>query len=411
MTTKGEQSASAARTLAFTSHFSVPSPMNMKGDIVNNWEFFKQQWDDYEVATGLEGQDQKIRLATLRSVMGKECLQIFLNLKLSEEQRNNVNECITALEAYFKPQRNLVYERYIFNTCRQIEGETVDGYVNRLRKHASTCGFGTLNDELIRDRLVLGVNDEGTKLRLLKEDKLTLDKAINLCRSSEIATKQLNVLKQEATKSEGVHVVKQQRPQRQRRSTNTTARQPSKPHGGKKTTTRGRPYKCFHCGSSESHKKEACPAYGKECKICKKLNHFASVCMSKGQTRMHAVTLEADDSSGTDSDDDIFQIEELTTIKGKQGKLLVAKLEFKDVDKNYSTILDCQLDTGATCNVITHHDLAVINQNGDPKVSPSRSKLRLFDGSVMEPLGQANITIMKDKKEHCLEFQVVKGNN
>ena len=29
----------------------------------------------------------------------------------------------------------------------------------------------------------------------------------------------------------------------------------------------------------------------------------------------------------------------------------------------------------------------------------------------MEPLGQANITIMKDKKEHCLEFQVVKGNN
>ena len=126
---------------------------------------------------------------------------------------------------------------------------------------------------------------------------------------------------------------------------------------------------------------------------------------------MHAVTQEADGSSGTDSDDDIFQIKELTTIKGKQGKLLVAKLEFKDVDKNYSTILDCQLDTRATCNVITHHDLAVINQNGDPKVSPSRSKLRLFDGSVMEPLGQANITIMKDKKEHCLEFQVVKGNN
>ena len=411
MTTKGEQSVSAARTLAFTSHFPVLSPMNMKGDIVNNWEFFKQQWDDYEVATGLEGHDQKIRLTTLRSVMGKECVQIFLNLKLSEEQRNNVNECITALEAYFKPKRNVVYERYIFNTCGQIEGETVDGYVNRLKKHASTCGFGTLNDELIRDRLVLGINDEGTKLRLLKEDKLTLDKAINLCRSSEIATKQLNVLKQEATKSEGVHVVKQQRPQRMRRSTNTTARQPSKPHGGKKTTTRGRPYKCFHCGSSESHKKEACPAYGKECKICKKLNHFASVCMSKGQTRVHAVTQEADDSSGTDSDDDIFQIEELTTIKGKQGKLLVAKLEFKDVDKNYFTILDCQLDTGATCNVITHHDLVVINQNGDPKVSPSRSKLRLFDGSVMEPLGQANITIMKDKKEHCLEFQVVKGNN
>ena len=91
MTKGGEQSASAARTLAFTSH------------------------------------------------LGKECLQIFLNLKLSEEQRNDVNECMAALEAYFKPKRNVVYERYIFNTCTQIEGETVDGYVNRLRKHASTC--------------------------------------------------------------------------------------------------------------------------------------------------------------------------------------------------------------------------------------------------------------------------------
>ena len=73
---------------------------------------------------------------------------------------------------------------------------------------------------------------------------------------------------------------------------------------------------------------------------------------------VHAVTQEADVSSGTDSDDDIFQIGELTTIKGKQGKLLVVKLEFKDVDKNYSTILDCQLDTGATCNLITHHQLS-----------------------------------------------------
>ena len=52
--------------------------MTVKGDLVNNWEFFKQQWTDYEVATGLDKQEQKIRLATFRSAMGKECLQIFL---------------------------------------------------------------------------------------------------------------------------------------------------------------------------------------------------------------------------------------------------------------------------------------------------------------------------------------------
>ena len=189
--------------------------MNTRGDIVNNWEFFKQQWNDYEVATGLETQSDKVRLATFRSVMGKDCLQIFLNLKLSEEERNSVNSCLNALEAYFKPKRNVVYERYLFNTCTQNVEESVHGYVNRLRKHASTCEFGTLTDELIRDRLVLGLREESTKLRLLKEETLSLDKAINMCRSSEIATQQMKIIQQES-KPEDVHIVKQQRPQKPR---------------------------------------------------------------------------------------------------------------------------------------------------------------------------------------------------
>ena len=65
--------------------------MNVKADPVNNWEFFRQQWTDYEVATGLNKQEQKIRSATFRSIMGKECFQTFLNLELSDEEHNNIN--------------------------------------------------------------------------------------------------------------------------------------------------------------------------------------------------------------------------------------------------------------------------------------------------------------------------------
>jgi len=39
--------------IACTSNFLIPSPMNIKGDISNNWEFFKQQWNDNEITTGL----------------------------------------------------------------------------------------------------------------------------------------------------------------------------------------------------------------------------------------------------------------------------------------------------------------------------------------------------------------------
>ena len=68
--------------LTFTSNFPIPAPMKVSGDRINNWEFFRQQWEDYELATGLDERPEAIRLATLRSVMGKDCLQIFLNIKV-----------------------------------------------------------------------------------------------------------------------------------------------------------------------------------------------------------------------------------------------------------------------------------------------------------------------------------------
>ena len=73
---------------------------------------------------------------------------------------------MSALEDYFLPKRNVVYERYVFNSYIQTPEETVDGYVNRLRKLASSCQFGTLTEEMIRDGLVIGIQDTGTKARL-----------------------------------------------------------------------------------------------------------------------------------------------------------------------------------------------------------------------------------------------------
>ena len=42
------------------------------------------------------------------------------------------------------------------------------------------CAFGTLEEELIRDRIVCGVISEKVKERLLRERDLTLDKAIDM---------------------------------------------------------------------------------------------------------------------------------------------------------------------------------------------------------------------------------------
>ena len=52
------------------SNFLLPSSMKCQGDVAGNWEFFKQQWSDYESATGLDKREELVCLATLRSAMG-----------------------------------------------------------------------------------------------------------------------------------------------------------------------------------------------------------------------------------------------------------------------------------------------------------------------------------------------------
>ena len=178
-------------------NFPLLSPINCRGDVAGNWDFFKQQWNDYKIATGLDKRDESIRPATLHTAMGRDCLQIFLNLNLSVEDRKKVDKCLEALELYFKPTRNVVYERYVFNTCVQQSDESVQSYVTRLRKLAASCEYGERTDDFIRNRLVIGLKDNGDKVRLLREKKLDLQKAIQMCMSREVASQQMK-------KSQGV---------------------------------------------------------------------------------------------------------------------------------------------------------------------------------------------------------------
>lgn len=57
----------------------------------------------------------------------------------------------------------------MFGCCKQEEGESIDNFVTRLREKAATCDYAGLKDEMIRDKIVLGITNEGTRRRLLSE--------------------------------------------------------------------------------------------------------------------------------------------------------------------------------------------------------------------------------------------------
>ena len=45
----------------------------------------------------------------------------------------------------------------MFHTRVQSEGETIDSFTTDLRLNSQSCEFGSLQDSLIRDRVVVGI--------------------------------------------------------------------------------------------------------------------------------------------------------------------------------------------------------------------------------------------------------------
>ena len=142
--------------------------MDMTGDQASNWEFFKDNWKNYATATKLDQKDRKIVSATLLWIMGKECLHVCRNLPMTEEERQDADVILTKLDEYFVPKRNTIYERYVFNCRSQKHGKSFDQLLTELREFAATCQFGTFEDEMLRDRIVTGLRDQGQSERLLR---------------------------------------------------------------------------------------------------------------------------------------------------------------------------------------------------------------------------------------------------
>ena len=134
-----------------------------------------------------------------------------------------------------------------------------------------------------------------------------MSKALNICRSSEIATQQLKARKIEENKTEDVRAISS------RQGNKGKSR---KPFNGKKKTSDASPdqrkcreahpkhkdYQCYRCGGKQRHSLESCPAFGHECKACKEPNHFASVCKSSQKRPIKQLTELSDEEQETGTD-------------------------------------------------------------------------------------------------------------
>ena len=347
----GQQQQQAA-TPAMISGIRAPPNLTVTNGIIQEWQLWKQSWDNYVIVSRLDKQPMKYQTAMFLNTIGTSGLRIYNGFQLEEEaDSGNLQQICEKFEAYAIGEVNETYERYIFNKRIQQADESFDAYASNLHVLAKTCNFKPLTDSLIRDRIVLGLRSDETRKHLLQDKKLTLDKAMNICKASETADTQAKAFR--ADSEAAVHRVNRQDTRGQRgagkrndgrRDKSSRPKQHSYDSRRESDHTK-REINCYYCGDRHIRDKYVCPALGKTCSKCGFQDHFAKVCNQPNGGREHvrAVDEYEDDASSTSSTE---YINTVSVNKIQHGKCVYADMTI------HGSAVTFQLDSGAEVNLL-----------------------------------------------------------
>ena len=139
-------------------------------------------------------------------------------------------------------------------------------YVAALRKLTEFCEFGETLEDMLRDRLVYGINDGRVQHLLLAESKLTFEKALEIAQAMELADRDAKDLQASSNSPhDQVHKILH-RPQQKSK--------PSRNIKGQDTRSN-----CCRCGGK--HPPTICKFKSEKCHACGKLGHIAKLCRAK----------------------------------------------------------------------------------------------------------------------------------
>jgi len=185
----------------------LPTPLRTSSNLATDWKRFKGQWTNYVKASKIDREEPECQAAILLACIGSDAYEIFTTLEFSEESdKQDPTKLLEAFDKYCIGEINEVYERYVFHRRHQEPGEQFDVFLSDLRRLVKSCAYGTVEDSTIRDRIVLGIRDDATRKKLLQTRTLNLAKAIDICRSAEVAHRQLK----DITTPDEVQVLRQQ---------------------------------------------------------------------------------------------------------------------------------------------------------------------------------------------------------
>ncbi|XP_073966936.1 uncharacterized protein [Choristoneura fumiferana] len=339
--------------------------INPNENVARAWKLWLQQFEWYAIATHLEDKKPAVQVAVFMSCVGQEAAVIYNTFNLTETESLQLQTIKNKFTNHFTPKINETYERYVFNGVVQKDGQSFDDFVTELKSKVKNCGYGTLEDSLIRDRILVGIKSDLVREKLLTENNPTLEKTIEICHSAEQVSLQANTMKQAAA----VDAVTCNR----------------------KNMPMKKPGKTFHCGRCDTiHGYRNCPAFREVCDRCKRKNHFTKCC--KARTVECVQQYEDDDENGfivssLDAEQDVDVEDWYEQAAMPNG----VKIKFK-------------LDSGSQCNVISRK----IVEKTKMQIKPSTTKyLTSFSNHKMAVLGEVQMKTTIKGQSKLIKYIVV----
>lgn len=233
-----------------------PKAVNLKNsnNLNYEWKQFKQNWNLYELASGIKEKSGEIRVATFLHIAGNDILNKYNGFTWNnEDEKKDLDIVLRKLDADCLEKTNLLTERYKFCQRKQGKDESCDNFITELRLLVTACDYHR-PEEALRDQFIFNIYDRKAREKLFDSAQdnyvgLTVEKAVSLVKNYETMSNQ----RKELIPEEVLAV--------------------------SKTRESNKRIDCNRCGYK--HLKMKCPAYGKKCNYCDGMNHFSKVCTKK----------------------------------------------------------------------------------------------------------------------------------
>ena len=270
------------------------------GNLASAWKVFKDQFAVYKIVKKLDELSADEQIAHMLMAMGSESIPVynqFVFVDSDANKKKTLVNCIKMFDTYFEPVKNVIFERSVFNKMVQESGQSLHQFIVKLQVQSENCEYGTMKDDLVRDRIVVGVRDIELRKYLIDVPDLTLRTCIQKAKqyvSNQQQVAEMGPSTPSAKDEDSATNVDQ--------VTSRKKEQKGKPDYGRKdsslTAAKSTDKACPKCGKWK-HFGGKCPAERSKCNKCKQFGHWAKMCSSRKQVSEVQEELEDDmDSMG-----------------------------------------------------------------------------------------------------------------